>query len=360
MARMQRESAAPPVQLTVVVPAYRCAPMLRACLDGLVQSDLPRTAWELIVVDDGSTDDTATVASRTADRVLRVPDGPRGPAHARNLGALAARGDVLVFVDADVVVAPATLRGFAELLAAEPELTAAFGAYDDEPADPALVSRYRNLLHHHVHVRHAGEAETFWSGCGAVRRDAFLRVGGFDAHRYQRPQVEDIELGYRLRDAGGRIRLMPTLTGKHLKHWSLAGMLRSDFRDRAVPWMQLLLERRSLLSDTSLNLAPWEKLFTAAAGLAAFAMVVGILTRSPVWFWLAAASLCLIVAGNVTLLRFFASRHGWIFALGTVPLRVSFYLVGALGAGWAVLSGGWLRRQKSAPQPLRAEPATAR
>jgi len=347
------------LQLTVVVPAYCCASMLRACLDGLVKSDLPRAAWELIVVDDGSTDDTATVASRAADVVLRVPDGPRGPAHARNLGAIAARGDVLVFVDADVVVAPTTLHGFAELLAAEPGLTAAFGTYDDCPADPGIVSRYRNLLHHYVHVRHAGEALTFWSGCGAVRRDAFLRVGGFDAQRYQRPQVEDIELGYRLRDAGGRIRLVPTLTGTHLKHWSLTAMFRSDFRDRAVPWMQLLLERRSLLSETTLNLAAWEKLFTAAAGLAAFAMVVGILTQSPVWFWLAASCVCVIVAGNVTLFRFFASRHGWKFALGTVPLRVSYYFVGALGAGWAVLSGGWLGRQKSAPQPLRAEPATA-
>jgi len=347
-------SVVPPVRLTVVVPAYQCAPMLRACLDGLVQSDLPRATWELIVVDDGSTDDTAAVAARAADTVLQVPGGPLGPAHARNVGALASRGDVLVFVDADVRVAPATLRGFAELLAAEPGLAAAFGAYDDSPADPGIISRYRNLLHHYVHVRHAGEAQTFWTGCGAVRRDAFLRVGGFDAERYRRPQVEDIELGYRLRDAGERIRLVPTLTGTHLKRWSLAGMLRSDFHARAVPWMQLLLERRALLSHGPLNLAPWEKVFTAVAGLASLFLLAGVLTFSTVWLWLAAACVCVVVAGNVPLFRFFGARHGWTFALWTVPLRGMFYVVGALGAVWAVLSGRWLGGQRSVLQPLQA------
>lgn len=345
---------APPVVLTVVVPAYQCAAMLRASLDGLLRSDLPRVAWELIVVDDGSTDDTGAVAARGADVVLRVVDGPRGPAHARNLGAIAARGDLVVFVDADVVVARSTLRGFAELLNAEPGLAAVFGAYDDCPADPGIVSRYRNLLHHHVHVRHAGEALTFWAGCGAIRRDVFLRIGGFNAQRYQRPQVEDIELGYRLRDAGGRIRLVPGLTGTHLKRWSLAGMLRSDFHDRAVPWTELLLERRTIASDSTLSLAPREKVFTACAGVAAVAMVTGALTSSVVWLWPAVGCLGVIIMGNAPLFAWFASRHGWGFALRTVPLRVLFYGVSALGAAWAVVVGRWRVGRPSLLPPLQA------
>jgi len=345
--------SAPSVILTVVVPAYQCAPMLRASLDGLLQSDMPRAAWELIVVDDGSTDDTGAVAARGADVVLRVADGPRGPAHARNLGAIAARGDVVVFVDADVVVARSTLRGFAERLEAEPGLAAVFGAYDDCPADPGIVSRYRNLLHHHVHVRHAGEAVTFWAGCGAIRRDVFLRIGGFDAQRYRRPQVEDIELGYRLGDAGGRIRLEPSLAGTHLKRWSLASMLRTDFHDRAVPWTELLLARRRIAADSTLNLAPREKIFTACAGVAAAATVMGALTSSVAWLWLTAACLGVIIMGNAPLFAFFAARHGWGFALRTVPLRVLFYGVSALGAAWAVVFGSWRSGRPSLLPPLQ-------
>ena len=242
--------------LSVIVPAFQCAGMLRAALAGLEASDLPRHAWELIVVDDGSTDDTPLVAQRVADQVLRVPGGPRGPAQARNQGALVARGRVLVFVDADVVVAPHTLSGFAALFDRDPELAAAFGAYDDRPGDPGLVSQYRNLLHRWVHTEHSGDAETFWAGCGAVRRDAFLAVGGFDAARYPRPQIEDIDLGYRLRAQGGRIELAPGLTGTHLKRWTLRNMLRTDLRERAIPWMHLLLWRREVMQSGPLNLAP--------------------------------------------------------------------------------------------------------
>jgi hypothetical protein len=343
--------------LTVVVPAYHCASLLRASLDGLLRSDLPRGAWELIVVDDGSTDDTGAVAARYADTVLCVADGPRGPAHARNLGAMAARSAVLAFVDADVVVARSTLRGFVESLQAEPELTAVFGAYDDCPADLGIVSRYRNLLHHHVHVRHAGDARTFWAGCGAIRRDVFLRIGGFNAERYRRPQVEDIELGYRVSDAGGRIRLVPSLTGTHLKRWSLAGMLRTDFCDRAVPWTELLLERRTIVSDSTLNLAPQEKLYTACAGVAVAAMMAGALTSSLAWLWLSLGCLGVIVMGNAPLFAFFAARQGWAFALLTVPLRVLFHGVSAFGAAWALAFGRWRGRTPSPLPPLPSERA---
>jgi hypothetical protein len=80
----------------------------------------------------------------------------------------------------------------------------------------------------------------------------FLAIGGFDTVRFPRPQIEDIELGYRLRDAGGRIVLDPTVQGTHLKQWTFWRMLRTDVIDRGIPWMRLLLERRGR-TRTSLN-----------------------------------------------------------------------------------------------------------
>ena len=124
--------------LSVIIPAYRCAGMLRQCLNGLTVSDFPRSAWELIVVDDGSGDETAAVAQAFADRVITLPGGPRGPAFARNAGAEHARGAVLVFIDADVVVAPDALRCFATRFQDAPSLAAVFGAYDTTPGDPAF------------------------------------------------------------------------------------------------------------------------------------------------------------------------------------------------------------------------------
>ena len=104
------------------------------------------------------------------------------------------------------------------------------------------MSAFRNLLHHHVHQSSAGPAETFWAGLGAIRTDVFLGIGGFDG-AYGVPSIEDVELGLRLTDAGHRIELAPDIQGKHLKGWTLPGMIRCDVLHRAVPWLTLLLTR---------------------------------------------------------------------------------------------------------------------
>lgn len=321
--------------VSVIVPVYQGADVLGPCIAGLLASDLPRDQWELIVVDDGSTDDAARLVG-AAERVLRVPDGPRGPAHARNIGAAAATAPLLCFIDADVVVAPHTLRGLVALLDSDPTRVAAFGAYDDTPAARGTVSQYRNLLHHYTHATHAGEAETFWAGCGIVRREAFRAVGGFDAVRYPRPQIEDIDLGYRLRDAGGTIRLDPTLTCTHLKRWTLGGMLRTDLLDRARPWTRLLLDRGTGLTHAPLNLNRRQKVLTATAASVWIALLLAVLLRSPAIAAVGGAGIIAIVLGNVGLLRFFAARHGWWFAARTVPLQLLHHSVAALGAAWAV------------------------
>ena len=339
--------------LSVIVPAYKCEAYLQQCLQGLLSSDLPRTSWELVVVDDGSTDNTAAVARAVADRVLRVADGPRGPAHARNLGARHAAGTVLVFVDADVVVAPTTLRGFAALFAADPALGAAFGAYDDAPAATDFISQYRNLLHRYVHTLHPGEADTFWAGCGAVKRDIFLAVGGFDALRYPRPQIEDIELGYRLREYGARIVLDPMLTGKHLKRWTFGNMVRTDLHERAIPWMHLILRRGEAMQRGPLNLRVREKLYTVFTATAIAATIGALLFANNALAYTAAFCVVVVLLGNASLLSWFGSRRGFFFAAGVAPLRLLYYAEAGLGAAWAIVT------HKQQAGPVRLPPLGA-
>ena len=169
-------------------------------------------------------------------RVDLLSTGRRsGPAAARNRAAQQARDDILLFVDADVELHPDAMERIRAHFDADPELAAVFGSYDDRPAAPGVVSRFRNLLHHHTHSSHPGPATTFWAGCGAVRRQAFLDLGGFDANTYKRPCVEDIEFGLRLSDAGGRILLDPAIQGTHQKRWSLGSMVVTDIGQRAIP-----------------------------------------------------------------------------------------------------------------------------
>jgi hypothetical protein len=327
-------SAAP--DLSVIVPAYRATRLLPDTLAALAASDLSRERWELIVVDDASGDATAEVAARWADQVVVLPGVPAGPGGARNAGARVARGAWLVFVDADVRVHPDALSRIATGAAAQPGLVAIFGSYDAHPAEPGVLSEYRNLLHRQVHCAGAGEAETFWAGCGAVRRDAFEAASGFDVERFPRPSIEDIELGYRLRDRGGRILLDPAVQGTHLKRWTLGAMVRTDIRDRGIPWMRLLLERGNRRA-AALNTGHAEQLKVMLAAAAAALLIAAVPFQDSRLAIVAATMLGVLIASNGRTYAWFARQRGWGFMLVVIPLNLLYYLGNAIAA----VAGVW-------------------
>lgn len=295
---------------------------------------------ETVVVDDGSSDDSDERAREAGARVLST-GGRHGPAAARNLGARNARGRILLFLDADCAVHPDTLGRVVEILDSVPEIDAVFGSYDVRPPAPGLVSRYRNLLHHWTHQRGSVEASTFWAGCGAIRREAFEAVGGFDADRYPRPAVEDIDLGVRLRTAGHRIRLAPEVQVTHLKRWSLRGMIRTDTLARAAPWTELALRSGGLPRDLNVGAR-------GRASVAAAAGVGGLVVASPLRpALLAGAALLAIghVGLNARFHRFLLDRGGPRLAIAAVPLHVVHHLCAGIGFGIGLARR--LRRKRS-------------
>lgn len=326
--------------LSVIVPAYQGQRVLPLSLAALRASTLPRQAWELIVVDDASLDDTAVVAAEHADTVVRLPGKPRGPAYARNRGFEVARGEVIVFVDADVCVHTDTLARFASIFANERDVGAVFGSYDLEPPDKGFVSQYRNLLHHYHHQRNAGEAQTFWAGCGAIRANVFAAAEMYDEWHFSRPQIEDIELGNRIHALGHRILLRPEIQCVHLKRWTFKGMLLTDLKDRGVPWARLLVAQGSTLKTKSLNLKTREKICTALVWLMLICIVAALWTRRPEWLFGASACLAPVLLFNRRLYAFFEQVRGFGFALGVVPLHVLYYCMNGVAAGW-----GWFLHQ---------------
>lgn len=239
-------------RLTAIVPVHNGREQLGMCLDHLFRSR-PVPPDECIVVDDGSTDGSAAVAREFGCRVI-TSTKRNGPAYARNLGAVAATGDLLFFLDSDVCVHPDTLLRLRRAFQEDPELDALMGSYDDEPEQQDFLSQYRNLMHCYVHQHGRRDACTFWSGCGAIRKKVFLEHGGFD-ESYQRPAIEDIELGYRLQQAGCRLLLDREIQVKHLKKWTFWGLLKTDVRDRGIPWTELILRDQQMPNDLNLHLS---------------------------------------------------------------------------------------------------------
>lgn len=266
---------------------------------------------------------------RRPDELIVQREAPAaGPAAARNAGVARSRAELLVFVDADVEVHPDALARIERSFAADPELDAVFGAYDDRPEAPGLTSRFRNLLHHHVHASSRGEAETFWAGLGAVRRDAFERVGGFDEARFREPSIEDIELGVRLRRAGRRIVLDPDIRGRHLKRWTVASMVRTDLLRRGVPWAELLL--RDGGGAGTLNLG-WRHRLSALASLATAAALLARRPRA------AAAGVLACAALNRRFYALLARRGGPPLLLAGLALHQLHHLTAVAALPLAAL-----------------------
>jgi len=239
------------MKLSVIIPVYNGGAYLRACLKHLSESTF--SGYECIVVDDGSTDDSVEVARSFSAKVLST-GGRRGPAHARNLGAKTAEGDVLFFIDSDVCVASDTVARVAAHFREDPELAALMGSYDDSPKCKDFLSQYKNLMHCFVHQSGQQQASTFWSGCGAIRKHVFIEHSGFD-ESYGRPAIEDIELGFRLFRAKQKLLLDPDVQVKHLKAWSFFNLVKTDMMDRGIPWTELIMRDRRLPNDLNLQIS---------------------------------------------------------------------------------------------------------
>ena len=334
----------------MIVPVYRGGEAFRQCLQAL-QALSPQPD-EIIVVCDGQADDPQPWWSDARAVPLRVLSTPvrSGPAHARNVGARAATGDVLFFIDADVTLRTDAIERVQQIFAEHAHVDALIGSYDDAPGEPNFLSQYRNLLHHYVHQQSRAEASTFWGACGAVRRPAFWAVGGFD-ERFDQPSVEDIDLGYRLTSAGFQIRLEPTLQIKHLKRWEALSMIKTDITRRAVPWTKLLLQRDVI--DQDLNLQRDSRISTVLIYLLLAQLALGstwglVRLMSGRELQLAYGGSVFLLTGllllvtliwlNAPLYRFFQRKRGWWFALRVIPWHWLYYTYSGLGFVWGTLA----------------------
>lgn len=306
------------LKVSIIIPVRNDAHHLRTCLESVFLTTYAN--FECIVVDDCSTDNTALVAEDFPVQLLRSHE-QGGPAHARNLGASVASGEVLLFIDSDVMISPGAVTQISEVFSTKPHVEAVIGSYDDTPAHPAFISQYKNLFHHWVHQNLSRYPHTFWAACGAIRRKAFAAVGGFDP-RFRQPSIEDIELGFRLTAQNKTIVLEKSIQVKHLKRWTFWKLLKTDIGARGIPWTKLLIENRSLPND--LNLATPQRVCV---------LLTYLLILMP-WFSFTAeylailsfSALSTIVLINVRFYQFFLEKRGVLFAIRVLPMHLLYYL----------------------------------
>jgi GT2 family glycosyltransferase len=309
------------LSISIVIPVHNGGESFRFCLSRIsVFADV----YEVIVVADGDTCASRVAAEEYGIKVLTIPVCG-GPAQARNLGAMAATGDILFFIDADVTIKSDTTTRIIQAFEQEADLAAVIGSYDDEPGENNFLSQYKNLFHHYTHQTAKEEAFTFWGACGAIRRDIFLSLGGFD-ESYRRPSIEDIEFGYRLKKAGYKIRLCKDLQVKHLKRWTIFSLLKAEIFYRAIPWTELIWRERHLSNDLNLGLSSRLSLIFVYILLSSLLLS---------WWWnqfliLTSIFSLLLLVLNLSVYRFFFHKRGLLFTLGVIPWHWLYFFYGVL------------------------------
>jgi len=291
------------VKLSVVVATHNRAALLPRVVEAILNQTLPPERYELIVVDDGSTDGTEALGTELARggrlRYVRQPN--RGVAAARNRGIREAHGEVVAFTDDDCLVPPEWLERLADGYTRHPEVVGVGGRI---VAPPEVLRRSAVArLEHHVarHVYGAGDAEAlggFECPAGGTnnmsyRRAALLAVGGFDEGFPPLVWGEDADLKLRLTRAGGRLLYVPVAV-VHLRDYGLGAFLRQSWqRGRGEAHFRLKHDgcrgwgahlKRLVLAPLKLAAAPFRRdpAMRAAAALGGGLLAVGALTyRAP-------------------------------------------------------------------------------
>jgi hypothetical protein len=323
--------------LSVIVYARNSSATLGAVLGAIRASDLPRESYEIIVVDDSSADSSVVIAARHADTVVKLSGKGSGPAYSRNRGVELARGQVVAFVDPDVVVQRDTLTRMLAILADHPDVDAVSASRDDNSGARNFVSQYWNLLLRFGEQRYAGRCAQFAPGCGAVRRRTFLSAGMYDEWRFATACLEGVELGERLLGAGSSVLLNSELNVTHLKEWDLGQVCQEVWRRSNLLARSLGYSRISVLAPSDVVFTLGRTLVTAAAVLVTLMLAAAFVPPPRIGAEAALALLVLLVT-NLQVHRYYAKARGIGFAAMSAPIHVLIQGVAAaaLCTGWSL------------------------
>lgn len=291
--------------ISVIVPNYNGQHTLPLCLHSIIKSS--NINFELIVVDDGSNDNSLSVIKQFPCRVIN--QSHRGAAAARNAGAQAARAKVLLFTDADCVLAQDTLSRALSSFNKYGSRTIIGGSYNAQSFDPGFFSRFQSAFIHYCETKHINKPDYIATHAMVIDREVFLASGGFKENWL--PILEDVEFSHRLQRAGYTLLIDPQLLVRHIFNFSLKKSISNAIR-KASYWTYYSIRNKDLLTDSgtaSHELKTNVVLFYVTLLLLLSSMI----TVSPYLLFAALFTLLLNMICNQRLLQEFARYNGIAF-----------------------------------------------
>ena len=321
--------------LSIVTPIYNGAKTLRSYLEGVFNSQYQD--FELIIVDGLSSDSSERICKEY--KVVYEQLGIRCESdHKRNRGVEIANAEIVLFLDCDIVIPPTALGDIVNVFKDHPKIAGLIGSYDEAPGGKNITSQFKFLFHHYTHQQGGEHIDSFWSGCGAIRKSVFNSLGGFNASYLHGGSVQDIEFGYRLKKNKYSIYNAKHIQVKHLKELDLWEWIYTDICVRGVPWIMIMLTYQDLSPELNANvngiisaLCAWMMVFLLGASFFNAVFIDGTL-----------GALILFLVLNWRLLEFFTAKKGFLFSVISILYLFVYYI----NCGICVLAGPFYYAQK--------------
>ncbi|MBI5049876.1 MAG: glycosyltransferase family 2 protein [Nitrospirae bacterium] len=226
--------------LSIVIPTYNAERFMTNLLDSIFKSEFKD--FEVVIVDDCSTDNTVKAAQKYPVRVIEQEKN-EGPAKARNIGVEAAKGDIIFFLDSDVIVLDGSIKEIHDYFLMNPSAKCVIGVCATEPLNKGFVPRYMAIFEYiHLIGTKDSKVSVFAPRCGAIKKDFFRELGGY-SESYKGADVEDFELARRI-NKNDCIFLDEKIRVKH-QFANFRQAVRNYFK-RVVMWMHLFFREKQL------------------------------------------------------------------------------------------------------------------
>ena len=210
------------MKMSIIIPVYNSSSTLKECLDSIFSSTFKD--FEVIVVSGNSTDDSIKIAKQFQIKIIELPEN-KGPALARNKGFQVAQGDIILFLDSDVILNKNSLSLIIDKFSLT-EVNAIQGIYSHEPNYKYLATQfYQSYLCYYVWPENKKYASTLVTGCFAIRKEIFNKFGGFDVN-IENASCEDEKFGYSLIEKGYKILILRDLQVVHRVNYNVINFIK--------------------------------------------------------------------------------------------------------------------------------------
>jgi len=331
---------------SIIIPVHNGEKTITHCLQSIHQSDDKN--FEVIVVDDGSTDNSCKIAQAFPGKIIKLKKN-FGVAIARNKGVKAAKNEILLFLDADVILKKDSLNIISDSFLNNPQIAAVQGIYDKKTKAQNPATLYKHYYHYYkfsrIPTRFLSSTSAF---CLAIKRKIFWEVNGFDSNFPPHSAAEDVDLGMRLKKLNYPILLNKNLKVAHLKLYTLKGLLKTEFI-KVVSNVKLMLRFGSLKNYPVSKNRKRDVLNIIFSVALSLLILISLLNALFVQSWgsigIFLSLVIVFISLNYPLLNLIRKEKGFLIALGCLPIAYLDMLTAQMALIWGLIDYKVLRKK---------------